>query len=188
MRFCRLLSQRLPMSRVFRQIILQSSAFVLIAAAPGGLAAQSTPRTGAPVSGTWAGEATIGEGIGSSAALLLFRSPTWALRAAASISSSSVETGLGEARRLTSTALRVGARRYARSGLGLRPVAGFGLEVFDQGFNGTAVGAYGEYGAVYFFNPHVSLGATGEIRALRSEGGGSSFSASLARLIGTVYF
>jgi hypothetical protein len=176
------------MSRLSRLILFRSLSSALIAAAPLGLVAQSTPRTGAPVSGTWAGEAAIGEGLGSSAALLLFRSPTWALRAAASVNSSSVETGLGEARRLTSTALRVGARRYARSGLGLRPVAGLGLEVFDQGFGGTSVGAYGEYGAVYFFNPHVSLGATGEIRGLRSDGGGSSFSASLARLIGTVYF
>ncbi len=188
MRFCRLLSQRLPMSPLFRQIILQSSAFVLIAAAPGGLAAQSAAGAGAPVRGTWAGEAAIGEGIGSSAALLLFRSSTWALLAAANISSSSIDVGSGENRRLTSTALRVGARRYARNGLGLRPVAGFGLTVVDRGFGGSAVGAYGEYGAVYLFNPHVSLGATGEIRAYRSDGGDSGFSASLARLIGTVYF
>jgi hypothetical protein len=176
------------MSRVFRLVPLRSLVSVIIAASPLGLVAQSTARTGAPVSGTWAGEATIGEGFGSSAALLLFRSPTWALRAAASITSSSVDQGIGQERRLTSTALRVGARRYARSGLGLRPIAGLGLEVFDQGFGGTSVGAYGEYGAVYFFNPHVSLGATGEIRAFSRDGGGSSFSASLARLIGTVYF
>ncbi len=179
------------MAVVFRRIGLQALVLVFHAAAPIVLmaqTAQTAPRTSAPVSGTWAGEVTVGDGLVGSAALLRFLSATWALRAAASFSTTSDENLFGDNRRFTSSSLRVGARRYARSGLGLRPVAGLGVEVFDRGIGGTSVGAYGEYGAVYFFNPHVSLGATGEIRALRQDGGGSTFSASLARLIGTVYF
>ena len=159
------------MSFMFRRIGQQAMAmaFMLAAAAPNALTAQSAARGSAPASGTWAGEATIGDGLDNSAALLRFLSPTWALRVAASISTTSREEILGQNQRLTSSALRVGARRYAGSGLGLRPVAGLGLEVYDPGFGPSSIGAYGEYGAVYFFNPHVSLGATGEIRALRRE-------------------
>lgn len=63
------------------------------------------------------------------------------------------------------------------------------LELFDIGAGGTSVGGYGEYGAVYLFNAHVSLGATAELRVLgRESGGETTVSASLARLIGTVYF
>ena len=148
--------------------------------------AQSAARTGAPVAGTWGGEAAVGEGQGAS--LLLFQSARWALLAGGSTRSFSTSSFDGASDRLTLTSLRVGARRYGGAGLGVRPVVGLGLAVAGATRQNTQFGAYGEIGAMYFFNPHVSLGVTSEANLSRRSGGGTSFGASLARLIGTVYF
>jgi hypothetical protein len=166
------------------------AAFLVLLAAlmtwmPTSAGAQAATRRSGPEAGTWGAEA----GVGSidQAALMRFWSARWALRAAASISSTEVDNGiLGGRNRFTTTSLLVGARRYGRSGLGVRPVIGFGAVIFDTPNTSTA-GGYGELGAVYFFNPHVSLGATGQ--ATLSFGDNSTnFGVSLARLIGAVYF
>jgi hypothetical protein len=165
-----------------------SAAVVLVGSSVWSLAAgaQAAARTGAPVKGTWGGEAAVGDG--QSASLLLFQSARWALLAGGSIRTVSSASNLVGQNRFTTTALRVGARRYGGTGLGLRPVVGLGAVVV--GFTGqrTEFGGYGELGAVYFFNPHVSLGAVSEATVAGRSGGGSSIGVSLARLIGTVYF
>ncbi len=146
-------------------------------------------RAGAPTGGTWGGEAGVGNGIGQSASLLLFQSARWALLAGGSVESSAFDNGgLIGTRRTTITSLRLGARRYARTGLGVRPIAGLGLTIFDGTSIDTNVGAYGELGAVYFFNPHVSLGASAEANIGTAGGNGTNFGVSLGRLIGAVYF
>ena len=153
------------------------------------LSGQPAARTGAPVAGTWGGEASVGTGQGAS--LLLFQSPRWALLAGGTIQSTTstfVGGDVAGTNRFTLTALRVGARRYGRSGLGIRPIAGLGLLVAGATGDGTQVGGYGELGAAYFFNPHVSLGASAELNILARDGGGTSFGATLARLTGAVYF
>ena len=148
--------------------------------------AQSAARTGAPVAGTWGGEAAVGEGQGAS--LLLFQSARWALLAGGSTRSFSTSSFTGASNRFTSASLRVGARRYGGAGLGMRPVVGLGLAVAGATRQNTQFAAYGEIGAMYFFNPHVSLGVTSEASFGGQEGGGTAFGVSLARLIGTVYF
>ena len=162
----------------------------LVLAASGALSfasvAQSAARTGAPVAGTWGGEAAVGDG--QSASLLLFQSARWALLAGGSTRSFSTSSFAGASNRLTVTSLRVGARRYGGAGLGMRPVVGLGLAVAGATRQNTQLGAYGEIGALYFFNPHLSLGVTSEASFGGQEGGGTSFGVSLARLIGTVYF
>lgn len=153
-------------------------------ALPFALSAQAA-RSGAPVEGTWGAEASVGSLEG--AALLRFLSPRWAVVASASVSSR--EGFLGSSGdRSTFTSLRVGARRYARTGLGVRPLVGFGLTLSDGPGSFSAVGGYGELGAVYFFNPHVSLGGSGDISITWPDGGGTNFNISIARLTGAVYF
>lgn len=148
--------------------------------------AQSAARTGAPVAGTWGGEAAVGDG--QSASLLRFQSARWALLAGGITRSIPASPFDGASGRFTVSALRVGARRYAGSGLGMRPIVGLGLSVGGATGQNTQFGAYGEIGAMYFFNPHVSLGVTSEASFGGREGGGTSYEVSLARLIGSVYF
>ncbi|MBC7843054.1 MAG: hypothetical protein H7099_12110 [Gemmatimonadaceae bacterium] len=153
------------------------------------MSAQKASRTGAPEKGTWGGEVAVGDG--QSASLLKFLSPQWAVVAGASISSYKSRFESGDVvldDRFTLASLQVGARRYARTGLGVRPVVGGGLIVSGRTGNPNTYGVYGELGAVYFFNPHVSLGAIGTASVTRNNPVGSAFSASLARLIGAVYF
>jgi hypothetical protein len=169
----------------------------MLLAAPLVSHAQTAGRTGGPVSGTWAGEASTGglnSGAEQSAALLRFMSPQTALVGAfgfARIESSG--SGSFGTSTLTSSALQVGVRRYTRTGLGLRPVYGAGLLVRTSDFssgagsNSTSVGGYGEAGAVWFFNPHVSLGVLGGLSVLNGDGSWT-IGGSLARLNAAVYF
>lgn len=153
------------------------------------MAAQKVTRSGAPEKGTWGGEVSVGDGNG--AALLKFLTPQWAVIAGASIASFKSGSDGGDVivdNRFTQAALRVGARRYGGTGLGVRPVTGFGLIVNHGSGSSNSVGAYGELGAMYLFNPHVSLGAIARASVSRGERGSSSFDATLARLIGAVYF
>ena len=166
-------------------------------AAPLVVQAQSAARTGGPVSGTWAGEAStggLGAGDNQGAALLRFMSPQTALVGAFSFSRLETSGGSFSGNStFTTAALQVGVRRYTRTGLGLRPVYGAGLLVrtsdFGSNSSGTSnsVGGYGEAGAVWFFNPHVSLGVLGGFSAVTDDGN-LSFGGSLARLTAGVYF
>jgi hypothetical protein len=176
------------MGVTFRAMKVAAVGAVLSMSLAATVSAQKVARSGAPEKGTWGGEVSLGDG--QSASLLKFLSPQWAVIAGASISSfkSSTTGGATSDSRFTLASLRVGARRYGGSGLGVRPVVGAGLIVSGNSGNPTTYGAYGELGAVYFFNPHVSLGAIGSASVTRNNPIGSSFGASLARLIGAVYF
>lgn len=185
------------MSFCVSRIRCHAVAGLLLIAAPLVVQAQSAARTGGPVSGTWAGEAStggLGAGADRSAALLRFVSPQTALVGAFSFSRfETSSSSLAGNSSYTTTALQVGVRRYARTGLGLRPVYGAGLLVnsssisLSGGSSSTSVGGYGEAGAAWFFNPHVSLGVMGGISAL-SDDGRLALGGTLARLTGAVYF
>jgi hypothetical protein len=178
------------MTLMFRRIpaVVAAAVMVAVAIAPGSVAAQQAARTGAPVKGTWGGEASVG-GDGQGASLLRFQSPQWALLVGGSIRSTTGAGFTGGAReRYTAAGLRIGARRYGGSGLGVRPLLGLGVNIFGATGQSNELGAYGEAGAAYFFNPHLSVGATAELSAAGREGGGSSFGASLARLTAAVFF
>ncbi len=177
------------MGLLFRVMAVTAVGVLFSVSNPASLSAQKATRSGAPEKGTWGGEVAVGEG--QSASLLKFLSPRWAVVAGATLTSykSSFQSGdIAIDDRFTLAALQVGARRYARTGLGVRPVVGGGLLIAGRTGNPTSYGAYGELGAVYFFNPHVSLGAIGTASVTRNNPNGSTFGASLARLIGAVYF
>ena len=177
------------MTAIFRSMKAVAVGVVMSMSLAVTLSAQKVARSGAPEKGTWGGEVSLGDG--QSASLVKFLSPQWAVIAGASLTSykstfSSGDVVSGD--RFTIASLQVGARRYARTGLGVRPVVGGGLLIADRTGNPTSYGAYGELGAVYFFNPHVSLSAIGTASVTRNNPIGSSFGATLARLIGAVYF
>jgi hypothetical protein len=179
-----------------RSVRCGAIAGLLLMAIPHVTRAQAAARSSGPVSGTWAGEASSG-GLGdvqtSSAALLRFISPQTAL--VGQFGFSRFESGggtFGGSGSLTSTALQVGVRRYARTGLGLRPVYGAGLLLNTSDFSGggsstTRAGVYGEAGAAWFFNPHVSMGVLGGLSVLNGNGN-TSVAGSLARITAAVYF
>jgi hypothetical protein len=169
-----------------------AASFALIASTAG---AQSD-RKGGPEGGTWAAEvgSTSGlsvDGAGSSAALLRFFSKQTALVSSFGFSrterSGSSTFGSND---FSTLALQVGVRRYTRSGLGLRPIIGGGLlvsRISSGGNTDTGIGGYGEAGAAWFFNPHVSLGMTGGLTAV-SRDNAWTLSGALARMTAAVYF
>lgn len=145
-----------------------------------------------PREGTWGAEV----GTASldirlpTATLLRFFSPTMALQVGAG---AALATGDEST---TAFQLRLGVRRYAARSGPLRPIVGGGVlaSLVDQGGqfgNDTAIGAYGEAGAAYFFSPHFSLGAVGELSVTSESNLGQNsirFRGSLARVIAAVYF
>jgi hypothetical protein len=167
------------------------AAFIII---PQFVVAQAAERKGGPESGTWAAEASTGGTpgglLGQSAAILRFLSPKAALIGDFSFSHSDGDASLISAGNSSAVSLRAGVRSYMRSGLGLRPIVGGGVLFSRQSF-GTAkfnaAGAYGEAGAAWFFNPHVSLGALGSLSAVNGNDRWT-VGGSIARLTATVYF
>jgi hypothetical protein len=199
------------------------AAATALVVSPAVAGAQASPGDSvAPRAGRWGAEAGLGPG-GLNASLLRFASPRTALLLGGDFSVGqresesprlSVPGGLQTDEETTteySVGARIGARRYAAGAGRLRPFGGGGaLGTFQRvGFGGstqraTSAGVYGELGAVWFFNPNVSLGAAGELRAVRQTTRSTTFvsgaqavtqrstftgvSANVARLIGTVYF
>lgn len=163
--------------------------------------AQSTERTGGPEKGTWGAEASVNGSVAGSAgqggSLMVFATPSVAVIGGLSFTRTSSrgefinESNLLFIPGITSVALNVGVRRYARSGLGLRPTYGGGAlystRSIERGGRINGVGGYAEAGAAWFFNPHVSLGVLGGVNALRTDGYWT-VSGSVARLTGAVYF
>jgi hypothetical protein len=178
-----------PFRRVWFAVVL------LLVAAPE-VVAQSE-RKGGPESGTWAGEvgsASATADLGAqSAALLRFLSPRTAVVGAFAFSRQERTVTGGGSADFTSLALQVGVRRYTRTGLGLRPIVGGGLALRKNSFGGslgtgdTAIGAYGEAGAAWFFNPHVSLGVLGGLNITGSDNAWT-IGGTLARVTAAVYF
>lgn len=140
------------------------------------LAAQSSDPAG-PRGGTWAGEVLFPS---ARASLLRFVSP----RTAVVLTFDGFVAGIereqpsfgGDVETEESDAsgfnVGIGLRNYAGSGQ-LRPVRGIGVfagRLRDVSTSRqTTYGAFGEFGAHWFFTPHVSLGAVGELRAMRRE-------------------
>jgi hypothetical protein len=162
--------------------------------------------------GQWGAEASIGDG--QSATLLRFRSPTsaWLLSFGGRVSGATLETsGSLEEENATmwSVDARLGMRSYRASSGAFRPFTTVGAlgsySDGEQGFNDATTwtaGAFLELGGAWFFTPHVSLGASGELNAAyretKAQSGGFPetdlklkswmVEAGRIRLLGAVYF
>jgi hypothetical protein len=144
--------------------------------------AQVAERKGAPDKGTWGAETS--SGAGQNATLLLFVSPKWALQGGGGINS--FESGNSPGRYTTSNLL-LGVRRYGGTGLGFRPIAGAGATLGTATGSGQQLGVFGELGASYFFNRHLSLGANGTATYLNGDGT-SALQIGVARLTAALFF
>jgi hypothetical protein len=147
-------------------------AVALVTAAPT-VNAQAVADVIGPRAGSWGAEATYG---GTSAATLLhFSSPSaaWLVGVAFNVARETADnynfagTPTTESRDYGSVNARVGRRWWSGDASArLRPLTGIGLTgglgsyPFEKAWN---AGGYGELGATYFFSPHVSLGASGEL-------------------------
>jgi hypothetical protein len=137
--------------------------------------AQAALDSIAPRAGSWGGEAVYGGAPGAS--LLYFSSPRAAWLAGLTFSVSHETADVTTLPGATATEsgytagvdARLGRRWWSADPRArLRPLTGLGilggLTSFQFGRTWSA-GAYGELGATYFFSPHVSLGASGELAA-----------------------
>jgi hypothetical protein len=127
-----------------------------------------------PRAGAWGAEAVYGGS--ASANLLRFSSPTAAWLAGLSFNAirqtddvSIFPGSANQSNYLGSLDVRVGGRWWrGTAGERVRPLSGLGLlggVSSGAGFQSWTAGGYGELGASYFFSPHLSLGATGEMAA-----------------------
>ncbi len=172
------------MFRVKKSVIRVAS--VLVATAPLAVSAQTAARTGGPEKGSWGAEAGVGRF--ENAAVLRFVSPSWALLAGGSFSTTNEAGSVGN--RVpggTTASIQVGVRKYHRSGLGFRPISGFGVAAGKYTGFGNSGGVYAEAGGVYLFNPHLSLGAVG-VAALSRDGDQNTFTLAVPRVIASVFF
>jgi hypothetical protein len=174
--------------RFVRSIALLALAFNASATC---VSAQKVAETSnGPKKGTWGAEVSAGgSNIGDGRpGLLYFLSPNVSLNASAGVFRTTNEA-FGNTSTFTQTSFQLGVRRYARSGLGLRPILGAGA-LLSTLAGTTTVGGYGEAGARWFFTPHLSLGTSAEISATRATGDGkaSVIGLNLARFTGAVYF
>lgn len=178
---------------------------------PAAAAAQTPADSTGPRGGSWGAEVTVGGGFGGQ--LLRFRSPNsaWLLGAGVSVTREHQDEVTGtfgvipeQTRTQVQVSGRLGLRGYRDRGRRLRPFTGAGLtgalSRFDSQNRSWEAGAYGELGASFFFSPHVSLGAAGELSAGYGEdrrGGPPDVSvtathwrigAAVVRVLGAVYF
>jgi hypothetical protein len=167
----------LVMSRAVRYLVCTLATALLVRPA----SAQSPAPDSIIGSPRWAVEAPIGAGY--TASLLRFGrgASAWVLGlewngGAQSGTVISTPTGsTGDEASFFDASLSIGRRRYRGTGA-LRPFLGLGLTA-SAGSRSTAesdddrwsAGAYGEMGAAYFLNRHVSLGGLGSVSVLRSE-------------------
>lgn len=138
---------------------------------PGAARAQgSAPTTHA---GQWGAEAGIGSG--NTATLLRFSSPSraWLLGFDGSFAHDKQElSGVTDENALTrwNVTARAGMRSYRGGDSALRPFTSVGLlagvghaESGNLDSNQWMAGAFFELGGSWFFNPHASLGASGQL-------------------------
>lgn len=181
---------------------------VAFAAATRILGAQQTPDPVMPRAGSWGAEAVLSTGVGAN--VLRFTSPTSAWLAGLSFSlthqtddMSAFPGGTNQSGWVGFTAARLGRRWWSGDrGERIRPLAGLGVLgglSSGVGFQSWNAGGYGELGATYFYSPHVSIGAAGELTAVysrdRSLGGGPArvttrwtLGGTLIRVNAGVYF
>jgi hypothetical protein len=139
--------------------------------------AQAESREITPRSGAWGAEVNVG---GSGGALLRFSSPraAWLLGGSFSVirgERDQLITYSGPTSRESTASgfvdLRIGRRWWSgEPAAQLRPLMGLGViggYSSTPGSRATNGGVYGETGATYFFTPHLSLGATGELAVTR---------------------
>lgn len=167
----------------FRQVLAAAVTVAAAVAAPHTAGAQVAAQKGAPDKGTWGAETS--SGAGQNATLLLFVSPRWALQGGGGINS--FQNDAAPDRRYTTSNLLLGVRRYGGEGLGFRPVLGAGASIGTATGNGRQLGVFGEVGASYFFNRHLSLGANGTATYLNGDRT-SSLQIGVARLTAAVFF
>lgn len=153
--------------------LIAAFAAALLTAAP--LHAQQTLDSPAPRAGSWAAEAVYGDGLGAN--LLYFSSPTSAWLTGLSFNvmretqdvltfpgGNTTETGYSGY-----VAGRLGRRWWnGTSSERFRPLRGVGLLGSlnsSPSFRRWDAGAYGELGGTWFFTPHLSLGASGQLSA-----------------------
>jgi hypothetical protein len=128
-----------------------------------------------PVAGSWGAEAVIGTGIGAN--VLRFSSPTAAWLAGLSFNVahqtdefSGFPGGFDRSGWIGFADAHLGRRWWTGNrGERIRPLTGLGLLGGLSGNPGVQswnAGGYGELGATYFYSPHLSLGATGELAAV----------------------
>jgi hypothetical protein len=163
---------------------------VAVAAAVAGLApalgAQSSERTTAPVKGTWGAEAGIGTF--DDAAAIWFASPSWAFLVGGSLTrTDGGGTGSSATTARTTAALQAGVRKYHRTGLGVRPITGFGVTTGRIASVTSYGGIYGEAGAAYLFNPRLSVGALGRVGFSR-DGDLNTVSLAAPRVMVSIFF
>ena len=171
--------------RRFVSAVAVAVAVAALLAAPVVLHAQAAERKGAPEKGTWGAEAAVGSF--ESGSVLHFLSPQWAVLGSASLRTTRFNGESTTDATFTSSSVALGARRYGRTGLGLRPLLGFGASIGKFQTSGTVGGVYGEAGAAYFFSPHLSLGALGYAN-FSTGGGQQSFQFLTPRLLASLYF
>lgn len=160
--------------------------------------------------GEWGAEVVLGPSI-TGASVLRFLSSRTALvvGANASVSHSKHEIDDGfsfpdQSSTQSNIDGRLGLRRYHSSAREhLHPLVGVGVRSIYTKLaadsHAWTAGGYGELGAIYFFTPHLSLGATGEVSALYSKttqranntkatSTSTAVNASLVRVLASVYF
>jgi hypothetical protein len=166
--------------------VLLPVTLLLVLAAPSSAQGPSTEARSAPAAGTWGAEAGINRF--NDAAVLRFLSPSWAVLVGGSVQSTNT-AGTGSARvpGRTDVAIQAGLRKYHRTGLGIRPITGLGVN-FGRvtGFSNSG-GVYGEAGAAYLFNRHVGLGATG-VASFSRDGDRNTVSVFGPRVFASVFF
>jgi hypothetical protein len=172
--------------------------------------AQAVQDSIGPRPGTWGVEASYGAPLGAS--LLRFSSPraAWMIGAFFSVGQETSDqlTSVGATTRNTNTLgsveLRVGRRWWTfDANERLRPFVGVGVGgryYHYANARRTEGSVDGELGATYFFGPHVSIGAAGDLTLARGQdlytnpGGPSSttdrwyLNGNAARLNAAVYF
>lgn len=176
---------------------------------PAAASAQAAPELRA---GRWAAEADLGPG-GAGGSVLNFLSPNtaWLVGLSFNFERLKVEEEGGffpseeETVSAGNVGVRAGLRRYAPTGSALRPILGGGFlgtylrQEAGAVLRQSALGGYGEIGAVYLFSSRVSLGGAAELRATyntrtlesatsETRSTGFGIGGSVARVMGTVYF
>lgn len=161
---------------------------------------QAQEPTG-PVAGTWGAEARGFFG----ASVLKFTSPAsaWLLGGAGHYvtESSTGAVGSSSSDEHVSASVRLGYRRYRHADRPLRPYTTLSAigQFYRQYSRVWGAGGAAEVGAAYFFSPHFSLGASGELHVLHmrrrsTSGGATATSRSLfvgtngVQLLAAVYF
>jgi hypothetical protein len=180
--------------------VTRSAAVIVLAL----IADTANAQTEGPKAGTWGAEASTGP----SASLLKFRTDksAWVFGINALYQQENEETttpGVTLDQDITLVQARLGIRRYGLARDRMRPfstlsgIIGYQDLSFEQGWE---VGAAAEVGASWFFSPHVSLGAAGDVsltygKAERDFGVSPTMKVTTIRaqfsgfrLLGAVYF